>query len=120
MLSSLKLDRRIKPDVIPGMYALHVHIYLTKQFLFFTESYSQENSQSNNDSHKETDDAQLVDTNPYSLGVGSVVQYGEPDQCGVIKWMGNLPKETEVYAGLEMVRYSYVTVPPKAGHVHTW
>ena len=76
-----------------------------------TETYSQANSQSNNvvDSHKETvlatDSVQLVDTNPYNLEVGSVVQYGEPVQCGVIKWMGNLPDETEVNAGLEMVRH---------------
>ena len=73
----------------------YVYEYVTKQFHY------QENSQSNSDSHKEiaTDSTQLV--------VGSVIQYGEPEQCGIIKWMGNLPNETEVYAGLEMVRHSY-------------
>ena len=55
-----------------------------------------------------TDSAQLVDTNPYNLEVGSVIQYGEPVQCGVIKWIGNLPNETEVNAGLEMVRHMEV------------
>ena len=87
------------------MYVCAIH----KVSFVFPETYSQENSQSNSDSHKEivTDGTQLVDTNPYSLGIGSVIQYGEPDQCGIIKWMGNLPNETEVYAGLEMVRHSY-------------
>ena len=47
---------------------------------------------------------ELVDTNPYNLTVGSVIQYGEPVQYGVIKWIGNLPNETNVFAGVEMVR----------------
>ena len=49
---------------------------------------------------------ELVDTNPYNLEVGSVIQYGEPVQCGVIKWIGNLPDETDLFAGVEMVRHS--------------
>ena len=44
-----------------------------------------------------------IDTNPPNLKVESVIQYGEPAQCGVIKWIGSLPGETEVYAGVEMV-----------------
>ena len=71
----------------------YVYEYVTKQFHY------QENSQSNSDKEIATDSTQLV--------VGSVIQYGEPEQCGIIKWMGNLPNETEVYAGLEMVRHSY-------------
>ena len=47
---------------------------------------------------------ELVDTNPYDLEVGSVIQYGEPVCCGVIKWIGNLPDETGMFAGVEMVR----------------
>ena len=49
---------------------------------------------------------ELVDTNPDNLEVGSVIQYGEPVQCGVIKWIGNLPDETDLFAGVEMVRHS--------------
>ena len=47
---------------------------------------------------------ELVDTNPYDLKVGSIIQYGEPVCCGVIKWIGNLPDETDMFAGVEMVR----------------
>ena len=36
-----------------------------------------------------TSSVELVDRNPYNLVVGSVIQYGEPMQCGVIKWIGN-------------------------------
>ena len=48
---------------------------------------------------------ELVDTNPYNLEVGSVIQYGGPEQCGVIKWLGKLPDQEEIYAGVEMVRH---------------
>lgn len=48
---------------------------------------------------------ELVDINPYNLEVGSVIQYGEPEQCGVIKWIGRLPDQEEIYAGVEMVRH---------------
>ena len=47
---------------------------------------------------------QLVDANPHNLKVGSVVKYGDPPQHGVIRWIGNLRNETEVFAGVEMVR----------------
>lgn len=47
----------------------------------------------------------LIDTNPYNLEVGSVIEYGEPAVYGVIKWIGNLPNETKIYAGLELVRH---------------
>ena len=57
--------------------------------------------------HKEAvisaDSIQLVDINPHNLEVGSVVHYGEPPQCGVIKWIGHFPNEEGIYAGLEMV-----------------
>ena len=48
---------------------------------------------------------QLVDANPHNLKVGSVVQYGSPPQYGVIKWIGNVHDETEVFAGVQMVRH---------------
>ena len=38
-----------------------------------------------------TSSVKLVDRNPYNLVIGSVIQYGESVQCGVIKWIGNLP-----------------------------
>ena len=57
------------------------------------------------DNHKEAANGiKLVDTNPHNLKIGSVIEYGEPPQCGVIKWIGNLSNETVTYAGLEMVR----------------
>ena len=51
-----------------------------------------------------TDNIHLIDTNPYDLKDGSVIQYGEPTQVGVIKWIGKLPYETEIFAGVEMVK----------------
>ena len=54
-----------------------------------------------------TSSVELVDRNPYNLVVGSVIQYGEPVQCGVIKWIGNLPNKTDVFAGVEMVRKKF-------------
>jgi len=53
---------------------------------------------------------ELVDTNPYSLAVGSVIQHGDPVQCGVIKWIGNFSNETEMFAGVEMVRDKYFII----------
>lgn len=44
-----------------------------------------------------------VEPNPYNLKVGSVIQYGDPVEYGVIKWIGNLPDEEGLYAGVEMV-----------------
>ena len=42
--------------------------------------------------------------NPHKLEVGSAIQYGDPPQYGVIKWIGVLPNYKEVmYAGLDMV-----------------
>ena len=49
------------------------------------------------------DDIQLDDANPDNLQVGSDIQYGEPPQYGVIKWIGHLLRETGLHAGLEMV-----------------
>ena len=46
-----------------------------------------------------------VEPNPYNLKVGSVVQYGNPVEYGEIKWMGHLPGEEGLYAGVEMVRH---------------
>ena len=48
--------------------------------------------------------------NPFKFEVGSTVQYGEPAQYGVIKWMGMLPGRDVLYAGLEMVRSFYLIV----------
>ena len=52
-----------------------------------------------------TSGMQLVDTNLHKLTVGSVIQYGEPAQYGVIKWIGKLPDQEEIFAGVEMVRH---------------
>ena len=45
--------------------------------------------------------------NPFKFEVGSTIQYGNPVEYGVIKWIGRLPgKETTAYyAGVEMVSY---------------
>lgn len=56
-----------------------------------------------NDSHIKT--ANSSQPNPHNLEVGSIIQYGEPAQCGVIKWIGYLPGQTEISAGVEMVRH---------------
>ena len=53
-----------------------------------------------------TSSVELVDRNLYNLVIGSVMQYGEPVQCGVIKWIGNLPNKTHVFAKVEVVRNS--------------
>ena len=50
-----------------------------------------------------TSSIELIDTNPYNLEVGCVIQHGEPARCGVIKWMGGLPDKTDMFAGVEMV-----------------
>jgi len=48
-----------------------------------------------------------LDQNPYKLEVGSTIQYGNPPEYGVIKWIGILPgRENIEYAGVEMVNYS--------------
>ena len=45
--------------------------------------------------------------NPYKLEVGFTVQYGNPPEYGVIKWIGKIPgREMILYAGVEMVSYS--------------
>ena len=92
------------------MYVICIMFTLIHTFLsIITEIHSQTNSQSssNVESHKgalvATDSTQPVDTNPYNLEVGSVVQYGS--KCGVIKWMGNIPDQTGTCAGLEMVMH---------------
>ena len=46
---------------------------------------------------------ELVDANPYNLEVGSVIQYVA--QCGVIKWIGKLSDQEEIFAGVEMVSH---------------
>jgi len=37
--------------------------------------------------------------------VGSNIQYSYPPLYGVIKWIGKLHSETEIYVGTEMVRH---------------
>ena len=83
-----------------------------------TDSSSETSSQSSdvNNSCREAaislDDIQLVDISPcdryknqYNLKVGSVIQYGNPPRYGVIKWIGHLPDEIVMYAGVEMVMF---------------
>ena len=63
------------------------------------------------------DDVQLVDIsshsierkdiNPHNLMVGSVIEYDEPVQYGVIKWIGKLPDQQAIFAGVEMVKHGY-------------
>ena len=44
--------------------------------------------------------------NPYKFEVGSTVQFGEPAEYGVIKWLGLLPgRHNTFYAGVEMVSF---------------
>jgi len=79
-------------------------------FFQFAENSSQAEIKLNDvvDSHKEAAFAvSRLQPNPYNLEIGSIIQYGEPPQCGVIKWIGNLPDQTEVIAGVEMVRKFY-------------
>ena len=42
--------------------------------------------------------------NPYHLVVGSLVQFGTPPCYGKIKWIGHLPGDTVILAGVELVR----------------
>ena len=45
-----------------------------------------------------------LDQNPYKLAEGSLIQYGNPPEYGVVKWIGILPgRENIYYAGVEMV-----------------
>ena len=48
--------------------------------------------------------------NPYNLVVGSAVQYHYHnfEHRGVIKWIGNLQGSEETFAGVEIVRQTYV------------
>ena len=92
-------------QVITFTFPLYTEYYL----LVIIEKSSQANSQSNdvdnrpNETVLSADNIQLVDTSLYNLEVGSVIQFGEPPRYGVIKWIGNLPDQAEVSAGLEMV-----------------
>ena len=44
--------------------------------------------------------------NPHKFGVGSTVQFGEPAEYGVIKWLGLLPGRQNIsYAGVETVSF---------------
>ena len=87
------------------------------------ENTSQANGQLHDidSSHKEgiitDDDVKLVgisshsterkDINPHNLMVGSVIEYDEPVQYGVIKWIGKLPDQQAIFAGVEMVKHGY-------------
>ena len=112
-ISSVRRDtsrnRRIQSDDDVFGHSGDVHL-LTKQDKI---SNSQDNVARSTDQSNSVDDdwyggsvlsVKLVDTNPYNLMVGSVIQYGEPVQCGVIKWIGNLPNKTNKFAGVEVVR----------------
>ena len=45
-----------------------------------------------------------LNQNPYNLAEGSLIQYGNPPEYGVVKWIGILPgRENIYYAGVEMV-----------------
>ena len=45
-----------------------------------------------------------LNQNPYKLAEGSLIQYGNPPEYGVVKWTGILPgRENIYYAGVEMV-----------------
>jgi len=47
-----------------------------------------------------------LDQNPYKLAVGSLIQYANPAEYGMIKWIGLLPgRENIYYAGVEMVSF---------------
>ena len=109
LLHSLKPDQRI----IKGALLVKFTFTLPYHVIIIAKS-SESNTQSGgvDDCHNEAvltpDNIQLVDTNPYNLEVGSVIEYGQ--QCGVIKWIGKLPDHTEVIAGLEMVKHVTITL----------
>ena len=51
-----------------------------------------------------------LDQNPHKLEVGSTIQYGDPIEYGVLKWIGMLPgRENIQYAGVEMVNHALYT-----------
>ena len=61
------------------------------------------NNQSINDGrHRGSVVASVI--NPHNFKVGSVVQYGNPPHCAVIRWIGHLSDKAGVFAGVEMVR----------------
>ena len=84
--------------------------------LVIIEKSSQMSSQSNDTHNKadcgSTDNAQLIDTNSCNLKIGSVIKYGTPIQYGVIKWIGKLPDQVEIFAGVEMVSHRMFIIKP--------
>ena len=52
-----------------------------------------------------TDSIQPIDTNSCNLKIGSVIEYGMPVRYGVIKWIGKLPDQAQISAGVEMVSH---------------
>ena len=86
------------------IFSLFFYIYLV-----VTEKSSQTSSQSNDINNKadcgSADNTQLVDANSCNLKIGSVIKYGMPIQYGVIKWIGKLPDQADIFAGVEMVSH---------------
>ena len=86
-------------------YQYHVSNFSTCLLEKSSEAVTQSSgvNQSRSESVPTPDNIQLMDTNPHNLDVGSVIEYDQ--NCGVIKWIGKLAGDTELTAGLEMVKY---------------
>ena len=77
--------------------------------IVITEKSPQISSQCN-DTDDKADSCCSADTNSHDFKIGSVIKYGDPVQHGVIKWIGKLPDQTEISAGVEMVSHRMFTV----------
>ena len=77
--------------------------------LVIAEKSSQISSQCN-DTDDKADCCSSADTNSHNFKIGSDIKYGDPVQHGVIKWIGKLPDQTEISAGVEMVSHGMFTV----------
>ena len=63
-----------------------------------------------NDTDDKADYCSSAYTNLHNFKIGSDIKYGDPVQHGVIKWIGKLPDQTEISAGVEMVSHRMFTV----------
>ena len=108
------------------IYSILVTLIICLPIAVITENSSQVNGPSNDVTNRRNrvvhsaDSMQLVDTNPYNLKVGSVIQYDEPAQYGVIKWIGKPPGQAQIFAGLEMVKHENFSAYLATLYVHNY
>ena len=85
-------------SVFPTMITINV---------LYTENQLTSKASTSGSDHKQATSKLVQAQNPYNLEVGSLVHFGDPLKCGVIKWIGIIPGFGEVVqAGLKMVSYS--------------